>query len=206
MHVPLVISLSASSGPRHGECADNHRRKLPHRLHRRLLRGDRRDCQQRECSGTTDEHDQRDHHPLTSTQITVWCPFNAGGTYYPIVTLPSGYLSSPFNASQAYNQPADTFAHTARPWPMVLDHLSLKAESPARGHTGLRMSGQDDGLFACAFPTTEALQKTNKRTEGSERGDGLAQQRPVHPSRKSLICDRGCWRNTQESTMENPAN
>jgi hypothetical protein len=50
--------------------------------------------------------------PVNATQITIAVPTMAAGTYYPIVTLPSGYLSSPFNASQAYNQPADTFTYT----------------------------------------------------------------------------------------------
>jgi hypothetical protein len=50
--------------------------------------------------------------PITSTSITISVPSMSAGSYYPIVTLPSGYLSAPFNASQAYNQPADTFSHT----------------------------------------------------------------------------------------------
>ena len=50
--------------------------------------------------------------PVTPTQITVTVPTMTDGTYYPIVTLPAGYLTSPFNASQAYNQPADTFTYT----------------------------------------------------------------------------------------------
>lgn len=50
--------------------------------------------------------------PVKPTQITVTVPTMTNGTYYPIVTLPSGYLNSPFNASQAYNQPADTFTYT----------------------------------------------------------------------------------------------
>ena len=48
--------------------------------------------------------------PVTATQITVSVPAMAAGTYYPIVTLPgSSGVSTP---SQAYNQPADTFTHT----------------------------------------------------------------------------------------------
>jgi hypothetical protein len=50
--------------------------------------------------------------PVAPTQISVTVPTMTDGTYYPIVTLPSGYLTSPFNASQAYNQPADTFTYT----------------------------------------------------------------------------------------------
>lgn len=47
---------------------------------------------------------------LTSTQITVTVPGLAPGNYYPIVTLPPAYSSTP--PSQPYNQPADIFTHT----------------------------------------------------------------------------------------------
>ena len=48
--------------------------------------------------------------PITATQIVVSVPTLAAGTYYPIVTLPSAYSSTP--PSQPYNEPADIFTHT----------------------------------------------------------------------------------------------
>ena len=47
---------------------------------------------------------------LTATQIIISIPTMAAGTYYPIVTLPSAYNSTP--PSQPYNEPSDIFTHT----------------------------------------------------------------------------------------------
>ena len=47
---------------------------------------------------------------LTATQIVVSVPTLAAGTYFPIVTLPSAYSSTP--PSQPYNEPADIFTYT----------------------------------------------------------------------------------------------
>lgn len=47
---------------------------------------------------------------LTATQIIISVPTLAVGTYYPIVTLPSAYSSTP--PSQPYNEPADIFTYT----------------------------------------------------------------------------------------------
>ena len=47
---------------------------------------------------------------LTATQIIISIPTMPAGTYYPIVTLPAAYNTTP--PSQPYNQPADIFTHT----------------------------------------------------------------------------------------------
>ena len=47
---------------------------------------------------------------LTATQIIISVPTMPAGTYYPIVTLPSAYNSTP--PSQPYNEPSDIFTHT----------------------------------------------------------------------------------------------
>ncbi len=46
----------------------------------------------------------------SATQIIVSVPTLTAGTYYPIVTLPSTYSSTP--PSQPYNEPADIFTYT----------------------------------------------------------------------------------------------
>ena len=49
--------------------------------------------------------------PITATQITVSVPtLTVGTSYFPIVTLPSAYNSTP--PSQPYNLPADIFTYT----------------------------------------------------------------------------------------------
>ena len=107
VHVPLVISLSASSGGTGSPLTITGAN---------FLTGSTvgfcpvANYNNNACSGSMTNATIAS--PITSTQITVSVPAMAAGNYYPIVTLPSGYLSSPFNASQAYNQPADTFAHT----------------------------------------------------------------------------------------------
>jgi hypothetical protein len=107
VHVPLVISLSSSSGGTGSALTITGAN---------FLTGSAvsfcpvANYTNNACTGSTTNATIAS--PITSTQITVSVPSMAAGSYYPIVTLPAGYLSSPFNASQAYNQPADTFAHT----------------------------------------------------------------------------------------------
>ncbi len=65
------------------------------------------------CPTTTSQQTMGTITSLTATQIIVSVPTlsTAGaGTYYPIVTLPSAYSSTP--PSQPYNEPADIFTYT----------------------------------------------------------------------------------------------
>ncbi len=107
VHVPLVISLSASSGATGSALTITGAN---------FLTGSTvgfcptANYNNNACSGSMTGATIAS--PITSTQITISVPAVAAGNYYPIITLPNGYLSTPFNASQAYNQPADTFAHT----------------------------------------------------------------------------------------------
>jgi IPT/TIG domain len=107
VHVPLVISLSAASGATGSALTITGAN---------FLTGSTvgfcptANYSNNACNGSMTNATIAS--PITSTSITISVPAAASGNYYPIVTLPNGYLSAPFNASQAYNQPADTFAHT----------------------------------------------------------------------------------------------
>ena len=62
------------------------------------------------CPTTTGQQTMATVVSLTATQIIISIPTMPAGTYYPIVTLPSAYNTTP--PSQPYNQPADIFTHT----------------------------------------------------------------------------------------------
>ena len=107
VHVPLVVSLSAASGATGSALTITGANFLSGST---VTFCPTANYSNNACSGSTTGATIAS--PITATQITVSVPSMAAGTYYPIVTLPSGFLSPPFNASQAYNQPSDTFTHT----------------------------------------------------------------------------------------------